>query len=67
MNKILYPSNLKLRIILYIGVTVSALVLSAQQTQVYNQFFMNPYIYNPAYAGVDGHPVFFCYVQAAMG
>lgn len=31
----------------------------AQQPQVYNQFFMNPYIYNPAYAGVEGHATFF--------
>jgi len=31
----------------------------SQQWQVYNQFFMNPYIYNPAYAGVDGHGVIF--------
>ncbi len=31
----------------------------AQQPQVYNQFFMNPYIYNPAYAGVEGHTTFF--------
>ena len=31
----------------------------AQQPQVYNQFFMNPYVYNPAYAGVEGHTVFF--------
>ncbi|WP_421894388.1 type IX secretion system membrane protein PorP/SprF [Marinoscillum sp.] len=27
--------------------------------KVYNQFFMNPYIYNPAYAGVEGHTVLF--------
>lgn len=33
--------------------------LAAQQPQVYNQFFMNPYIYNPAYAGVEGHATFF--------
>lgn len=32
---------------------------SAQQGQIYNQFFMNPYMYNPAYAGVDGHGVIF--------
>ncbi len=32
---------------------------SAQQPQVYNQFFMNPYVYNPAYAGVEGHTVLF--------
>ncbi len=31
----------------------------SQQPQVYNQFFMNPYIYNPAYAGVEGHATFF--------
>ncbi len=31
----------------------------AQQPQVYNQFFMNPYVYNPAYAGVEGHTTFF--------
>lgn len=34
--------------------------LSAQYLpNVYNQFFMNPYIYNPAYAGVEGHAVVF--------
>jgi type IX secretion system PorP/SprF family membrane protein len=34
--------------------------LSAQYLPpVYNQFFMNPYIYNPAYAGVEGHTVLF--------
>lgn len=33
--------------------------LIAQQPQVYNQFFMNPYMYNPAYAGVEGHAAFF--------
>ncbi len=27
----------------------------SQQSDVYNQFFMNPYLYNPAYAGVEGH------------
>lgn len=34
----------------------------SQQPQVYDQFFMNPYVYNPAYAGVEGHAaVFFAY------
>ncbi|MEQ9201041.1 MAG: type IX secretion system membrane protein PorP/SprF [Cyclobacteriaceae bacterium] len=38
----------------------SALPLYAQQIpKVYNQFFMNPYVYNPAYAGVEGHSVLF--------
>lgn len=31
--------------------------LKAQEPPIYSQFFMNPYIYNPAYAGVDGHAV----------
>ncbi|XOV95310.1 MAG: PorP/SprF family type IX secretion system membrane protein [Bacteroidota bacterium] len=31
----------------------------SQQPLVYNQFFMNPYVYNPAYAGVEGHSVLF--------
>lgn len=36
------------------------MTLSAQQLpKVYNQFFMNPYIYNPAFAGVEGHSVIF--------
>ncbi|WP_436516176.1 PorP/SprF family type IX secretion system membrane protein [Ekhidna sp. To15] len=33
--------------------------VKAQQPQVYNQFFMNPYMYNPAYAGVEGHAAMF--------
>ena len=42
-----------------IGIIGNLAVTSAQQPQVYNQFFMNPYIYNPAYAGVEGHATFF--------
>ncbi|MEO9484479.1 MAG: type IX secretion system membrane protein PorP/SprF [Ekhidna sp.] len=38
---------------------VFSLTSNAQQPQVYNQFFMNPYMYNPAYAGVEGHAAFF--------
>ena len=33
--------------------------VKAQQPQIYNQFFMNPYTYNPAYAGVEGHAAIF--------
>ncbi len=29
----------------------------AQEPPVYSQFFINPYIYNPAYAGIDGQTV----------
>ncbi|MDC1234476.1 type IX secretion system membrane protein PorP/SprF [Cyclobacteriaceae bacterium] len=31
----------------------------AQQPILFNQFYMNPYLYNPAYAGVEGHSVFY--------
>ncbi|MEQ8715601.1 MAG: type IX secretion system membrane protein PorP/SprF, partial [Cyclobacteriaceae bacterium] len=34
-------------------------VTYAQEPPVFSQFFMNPFIYNPAYAGVEGHSVFF--------
>ena len=40
-------------------VLFSPFLSEAQQPQVYNQFFMNPYIYNPAYAGVEGHATFY--------
>ena len=57
-----------LRVIMQCTIRVVFLVLlffasfnvsQAQQTRVYSQFFMNPFIYNPAYAGVEGHTVFF--------
>ena len=46
------------------SIIIGLLILSinpakAQQPQVYNQFFMNPYMYNPAYAGVEGHAAIF--------
>ncbi len=48
----------------YKSILIFAFVLvsfaaGAQQPQVYNQFFMNPYMYNPAYAGVEGHAAIF--------
>jgi len=33
--------------------------LLAQEQRVFSQFFMNPYIYNPAYVGVEGHTALF--------
>lgn len=43
--------------ILFVAFNLTA---GAQQLPVvYNQFFMNPYVYNPAYAGVEGHAVVF--------
>ncbi len=38
--------------------------LSAQEQRVFSQFFMNPYIYNPAYVGVEGHTAFFVMYRA---
>ena len=32
---------------------------NAQQTPIYSQFFMNPYVYNPAFAGQNGRSVAF--------
>ena len=47
---------------LYLGVIGFSLLFcpsrsNAQVNAVYNQFFLNPYLYNPAYAGVEGHSV----------
>ncbi len=58
MNKFsrLLPHRLTFMVI---GIVLLQFSASAQQGHVYNQFFMNPYIYNPAYAGVDGHGVVF--------
>lgn len=46
--------------LLTFGILISLhLPTFSQQPQVYNQFFMNPYMYNPAYAGVEGHAAIF--------
>ena len=58
MNKILRTLLLRLAFIA-IGFFTLTNSSQAQQDHVYNQFFMNPYVYNPAYAGVDGHSVVF--------
>ena len=48
----------KIKLILGI-IILGSNCLVAQQTEVYNQFFMNPYLYNAAYAGVEGHTVLY--------
>ncbi len=53
MKKILFVALLEL--VLVCNATSSF----AQEPPVFSQFFMNPFIYNPAYAGVEGHSVFF--------
>jgi type IX secretion system PorP/SprF family membrane protein len=60
MNK--YPGQLIVRFKKWTILGAMVVLCNAsygQQPHVFNQFFMNPYIYNPAYAGVDGHPVVF--------
>ena len=53
-------STEKIKVFFFAGFFFSTILISqAQQPQVYNQFFMNPYMYNPAYAGVEGHAAIF--------
>lgn len=53
-------NNLRFRLAgLAFFLLINILPLRAQVNVVYNQFFMNPYLYNPAYAGVEGHTVVF--------
>lgn len=33
--------------------------VQAQEAPLYSQYFTNPYLYNPAFAGTDGYPVLF--------
>jgi type IX secretion system PorP/SprF family membrane protein len=44
---------------LVIVLVIGSFLGHAQQPEIYNQFFMNPYLYNPAYAGVEGHTVIY--------
>lgn len=54
--------------LLWLIVCFLPLFSEAQQLPVYSQFFMNPYLYNPAFAGVEGHTViFFMHRQQWMG
>ncbi len=51
--------NRVLKISLICAFVLTLFTANSQQPQVYNQFFMNPYMYNPAYAGVEGHAAIF--------
>ncbi len=45
-----------------VGIMCASLLTStlmAQDQRVFTQFFMNPYVYNPAYVGVEGHTAFY--------
>ncbi len=50
--------NVKKRVV-FLVVHLVSITAFGQQPEIYNQFFMNPYLYNPAYAGVEGHTVVF--------
>ena len=48
-----------LRTVIFLICSLLGFFSYSQVNAVYNQFFMNPYLYNPAYAGVEGHSVIF--------
>ena len=56
MNNLLFRH---IKFLFFLLFLVASFVGLSQQPLVYNQFFMNPYVYNPAYAGVEGHSVLF--------
>ncbi len=56
MNNLLFRH---IKVLFFLLFLVASFVGLSQQPLVYNQFFMNPYVYNPAYAGVEGHSVLF--------
>lgn len=56
MNNLLFRHP---KVVLFLLFLVASFAGMSQQPLVYNQFFMNPYVYNPAYAGVEGHSVLF--------
>ncbi|MEM9325180.1 MAG: PorP/SprF family type IX secretion system membrane protein [Bacteroidota bacterium] len=58
-QRFIFSPHKKALFILGIICILSTFRVSAQINVVYNQFFLNPYLYNPAYAGVEGHSVFF--------
>ncbi|MBV6639709.1 MAG: type IX secretion system membrane protein PorP/SprF [Cyclobacteriaceae bacterium] len=56
MNNLLFR---RIKVLFFLLFLVASFAGLSQQPLVYNQFFMNPYVYNPAYAGVEGHSVLF--------
>ena len=57
--KIFHYLNRTKKLFLFVITLLMGYMSFAQQPAVYNQFFMNPYLYNPAYAGVEGHSALF--------
>lgn len=50
---------MKQRILCLLLLIISAANLSAQDQRIYSQFFMNPYVINPAYVGSTGYTSIF--------
>ncbi len=64
MNNLLFHH---IRVLSFLLFFVASFAGLSQQPLVYNQFFMNPYVYNPAYAGVEGHSVLFLMYKNQYG
>ena len=56
-----------LQIFTLLVINFCSLSLSAQQTPLYSQYFLNPYVYNPAQAGQNGTQAFFQYRKQWVG
>jgi len=52
---IIYCGSMKRRLMILILVLCGSAGLLAQQTPLYNQYMLNPYLINPAVAGSDGY------------
>ena len=52
-----YFNLMKVRIVTFLLICSSLPALS-QDIPIYTQYFANPFIYNPAYAGLEGRPAF---------
>ena len=55
--KMEYFTKMKVRLIALLLVCCNFSVF-AQDVPIFTQYFANPYIYNPAYAGLEGRPAF---------
>ncbi|MEP2026856.1 MAG: type IX secretion system membrane protein PorP/SprF [Reichenbachiella sp.] len=58
----------KITLIILLSLFLAGHGLIAQDQKIYSQFFMNPYVMNPAYAGATGYTTFFgTYRQQWLG
>ena len=52
-----YFTKMKVRITLFL-LACCGFTVSGQDIPIFTQYFANPYVYNPAYAGLEGRPAF---------